>query len=98
MKKRIAKTIAILSLLVMLSMGASNVSAFPCARCMPTIQWCNGCTPAVQYAVSSSPQNANHASVPDLGDREMAPAAQPESSFSFALYMARLAMSFWYLF
>jgi hypothetical protein len=97
MKKQIAKTITILSLLVMFSVGANNVSAFPvCTTCKPPVQYCRTCIPPVQFAVSASAQNVDQASAQDFGGRETAPAAQPEYSFSFALFMARLAMSFWF--
>ncbi len=55
MKKQIAKTISILSLFVVLSVSASNVSAFP--KC-PT-----GCQPAVRYVASAPAQTANLATV-----------------------------------
>ena len=87
MKKQIAKTISILSLFVMLSVGASNVSAFPCARCKPP----------VQYAASAPAQNVTQAPARDLGGQETVPTTQPENSFSFTFFLVQLAMGFLYL-
>jgi hypothetical protein len=90
MKKQIAKTISILSLFIMLSVGASNVSAFPtCPGCKPK--------PPVQYAVSASAQNVTQAPARGLGGQETVPTAPPENSFSFAFFLVQLAMGFLYL-
>ena len=105
MKKHFAKTIAILSLFVALSVGAVNVSTGGgCSTCKPTAQYavsasaqnatqppaqggggCVTCKPLTQYAMSASAQ------APALDS------TQPEDSFSFAFFLARLAMSFLYL-
>src|SRR5262249_20570303 len=89
MKKHIAKTITILSLFITLSVSASNVSAFPGVG--------NRCEPTAQYAVSASAQNATQAPARDSGGQETAFTTQPGDSFSFAFFLAQLAMRFLYL-
>ena len=88
MKKQIAKSISILSLLLVLSVGAVNVSAFPI--CSTPI--CLG-----RAAKSASAQNVKPVPAQDAGGQEIVPTAQAEISFSFAFFLVRLAMSFLYL-
>ena len=57
MKKQVARTITTLSLFVVLSVGASHVSAFP--RCAGL------CRPAVRYAAAAPAQNAHAVPVQD---------------------------------
>jgi len=90
MKKHFAKTIAILSLFVALSVGAVNVSAGG---------GCSTCKPTAQYAVSAAAQTTNSA---DAQDASPAPAqdttaiiAQPVGDVSsIALFWAELATFF----
>ena len=92
MKKQIAKTISILSLFVVLSVSASNVSAFP--RC-PGM-----CQPAVRYAASAPAQTANSATVqiasPAPAQDTMAVDAQSAGAGSF-VFWAQLALLFAHL-
>jgi len=110
MKKHIAKTISILSLFVMLSVSASNVSAFPGGT-----PWITNSGYRTQSSVSASnvstfggcntckpqAQYAVSASAQsparDSGGQGTALTTQSENSFSLAFYLAQLAMSFLYL-
>jgi hypothetical protein len=82
MKKQIAKTISILSLFVMLSAGAVNVSASSCSSCRH------------HYNVSATAPTAIPAPVQDPGGQETLPIAQPENSLSFASFLAPWALTF----
>jgi hypothetical protein len=82
MKKQIAKTISILSLFVMLSAGAVNVSASSCSSCRH------------HFAVSASAPNAIEAPVQDPGGQEPLPIAQPENSFGFVSFLTPWALTF----
>jgi hypothetical protein len=99
MKKHFAKTISILSLIVMLSVGASNVSAFPITtpwltdsgyRTRPLVSANNvsafggGCTTCKPLAPYAMSESAQNAT-------------QPEYSFSLSFFLAQLAMSLPYL-
>jgi len=94
MKKHIAKTISILSLFVMLSVAASNVSAFG------TCGTCN--SRSARYAATAPAQIAN---LTPAQDASPAPAqdttavdAQPVGDVSsIALFWARLAVFFAFL-
>jgi hypothetical protein len=88
MKKQIAKSISILSLLVLLSVGTVNVSAFPSGSCTGV-----GCRPLISASAPDVPK----ALAPDPGGRETVPAAQPENSLSFTFFLVQWAMRFWYL-
>ena len=80
MRKHIAKTISILSLFIALTVGASNVFAFPCNHCMPSLQ----------YAKSAPAQAAGQATA-----QETESVAQPESSVGFiTLLWMRLEVFF----
>ena len=84
MKKQIAKTVSILSLLVVLSVGAASVSAFPvCSR--------PNC-PAVKPRVQNVAPPAQ-----DLNGQATVAIAKAENSFSLTFFLVRLAMSFLYL-
>ena len=88
MKKQIAKTISILSLLLVLSVGAVNVSAFPI---------CSTPNCRTSSVKAASAQNVARVTARDPRGQETAPTAQAENSFTFAFFLVRLAMSFLYL-
>jgi len=90
MKKRIAKSISILSLLVLLSVGATNVSAFPSGSCTGV-----GCRP--RAAVKTAAQNVLPAPAQDLAGQGLEFTEPAEGFFSFEFLLVRLAMSFLYL-
>jgi hypothetical protein len=80
MKKQVAITISILSLFVMLSVSASNVSAFP---------GCPSCKPLIQYAPTASARIFRPAPAQDTTAAD----AQPVGGVSFdALFWVQLAM------
>lgn len=87
MKKQIVKSISILSLFVMLSGSAINVSASGGTCSVPS------CRPRQNVAASAAAQDVTQTSTQDSGGRAAAPTAQPEDSFSFAFLLMRL-MSF----
>ena len=97
MKKQVAKTISILSLFVMLSVSASNVSAGGAG--------CPSCTnrgPWGQYAMSGPAQTTSSASVLSAQDAGPVPTqdttavdSQPVEDVSFiALFWTRLMVFF----
>ena len=90
MKKQIARTISTLSLIVLLSGGAINVSANGGACSIPS------CRPQLQ-AVPASPKDVTKAATQDPGSRQPAPTGQPDNSSSFAFMLMRWAMSFRYM-
>ena len=88
MKKQIAKSISILSLLVLLSIATVNVSAFPACstpRCRPDI------------AVKAAAHNVPPAAAQNLAGQELAFTEPTEEFFSFEFLLARLALSFLFL-
>lgn len=87
MKKQIARTISTLSLIVLLSGGAINVSASGGACSIPS------CRPRPE-AVPAPAKDVTQVSTQDLRGQETAPTAQPDKSFSFAFLLVRWAMSF----
>jgi hypothetical protein len=84
MKKQIAKTISILSLFVMLSVGSVNVSAGGSVCSIPS------CRPRSFVSESTVTQGAAH----DPEGQAPAPSAQSESSYTFAFFLAQWAMYF----
>lgn len=90
MKKQIAKSISILSLLVLLSVGTVNVSAFPSGSCTGV-----GCRPRV--AVKAVAQSVPPTSDQDRASQKLEFTELAKEFFSFELLLARLAMSFLYL-
>ena len=86
MKKQAARTITTLSLFIALSVGASNVSAFPI---------CSTCKPSVRYAATAPAQTTNATPVPATAPNAALTEAQSESSVgSLALFWARLVTIF----
>jgi hypothetical protein len=89
MKKQIAKSISTLSLLLVLSVGAVNVSAFP---------WCNRPSCRTTQNIRATPaQTAKPDPAQDASDQGTVSTAQADVSFRFAFFLAQLAMSFPYL-
>jgi len=88
MKKQIAKSISILSLLLVLSAGAVNVPAFPICKSTRCQEWLAARAPAPKET---------QVPIQDPGGQATLPTAQPESAFNFAFFLVRLAMSFPYL-
>ena len=87
MKKQAARTIATLSLLITLSVVASNVSAFPTG--------CGGRCQSVQYAATVPVQTTNPTSVETPAPRAALRQTQPERSDGvFALFWVRLVSMF----
>jgi len=86
MKKQIAKSLSILSLLVLLSGNAVNVSA-GCGR-----PKCTG--PSLQQQNVAAP--ATTPNVTKLSEQELELSEQQEGSFGFAYFLMRWTINFLY--
>jgi len=84
MRRQVAKTISIVSLLAMLSVGSINVPAGGGVCSIPS------CRPRSNLVASRVTQ----APAQNTDDRVTAPSAQQSGSFSFPLLLAQWAMSF----
>ena len=84
MKKQIAKSLSILSLLVLLSVQAANVSAGGGTCSVPS------CRPANVAAPATTPN------VTKLSEQELGLSEQPADSFGFAYFLVRWAINFLY--
>ena len=91
MKKQIAKSISILSLLVLLSVGSVNVSAFPSGSCTGA-----GCRPKerIRVAAPATTLDVTKLSEPDLYEQELVFSEQPEDFFGFGYFLAQWALNF----
>jgi hypothetical protein len=98
MKKQIAKSISILSLLMLLSGGAINVYASGGTCSVPSCRCPGGprCTRQNVKATTTTP-DATKTSEPDRYEQELALNEQPEDSFGFVYFLAQWAMRFLYL-
>ena len=86
MKKQIAKSISILSLLVLLSIATVNVSAFPtCQR--------PGCF-IPRIAARATTPDVTKWSEQDLYEQELVFSEQPEDFFGFGYFLAQWALNF----
>ena len=87
MKKQVAKTISILSLFVVLSVGATSVSAFPCPG--------GGCGTPVQYAVSASVQTTSPADAQSAQDVSSAPTQDTTATYAQTAGDVSFVTLFW---
>ena len=89
MKKQAARTITTLSLFIALSVGASNVFAFPT---------CTGCKPLVLYAASAPVQTTNSTPAPATAANAPTDTQSESSVGSLTLFLARVLTIFVSLF
>jgi hypothetical protein len=88
MKKQIAKSISILSLLVLLSGGAINVYASGGTCSVPS------CRPRVNIAAPSTTPDVAKLSEQELYEQELVFSEQPEDIFGFGYFLAQWVLNF----
>ena len=88
MKKRITKSISILSLLVLLSCSAINVSALGGTCSIPN------CRPKMNIAAPATTPDVTKLSEPDLYEQELLLNEQSEDSFGFGYFLVQWALNF----